>query len=91
MDIRRLASSVAAIHIRAAGSLATAANDGGSHASIATGWNNRGGSASSSAAGLGMLAAALAATAQNLVGDEHSKAQCCGIAGVVGGENIDAR
>ena len=37
----------------------------------------------------GMLAAAaLAATAQNAVGD---RAECCGIAGVVGGENIDAR
>ena len=37
----------------------------------------------------GMLAAAaLAATAQNAAGD---RAQCCGIAGVVGGENIDAR
>ncbi len=37
----------------------------------------------------GMLAAAaLAATAQNAAGD---RAECCGIAGVVGGENIDAR
>ena len=90
MDVGSLAS-VGAIHIRAASSLATAANAGGSNTSPANGWKGRGGSASSSAAGLSMLAAALAVTAQNVAGDESNMAQCCGIAGVVGGENIDAR
>ena len=40
----------------------------------------------------GLAAAALAATAQNAAGDSDSlRAKCCGIAGVVGGANIDAR
>lgn len=85
-DIRRLASSITATHVRASDSLATTANAGGD-------WSNKGASPPSAAAGgLCAVAAALAVTAQNLMGDESStKAKCCGIAGVVGGENVDAR
>ena len=68
--------------LRAASTLASA--DGGdqsSHRSLSGGL----------AAGM-LAAAALAATAQNAAGDSDSlQAKCCGIAGVVGGENIDAR
>ena len=68
--------------LRAASTLASV--DGGeqsSHRSLSGGL----------AAGM-LAAAALAATAHNAAGDSDSlRAKCCGIAGVVGGENIDAR
>lgn len=68
--------------LRAASTLASV--DGGeqsSHRSLSGGL----------AAGM-LAAAALAAAAHNAAGDSDSlRAKCCGIAGVVGGENIDAR